>query len=121
MEHTKRTFLDSKAATWTIALLILYSVICFSLETPPDIDTETKAFLDASEIFVVVVFTAEYLYRVYSSERKLAFIFSAYGIIDLLAILPFYLAVAVDLRTLRLFRFMRLFRNHVQNAHLWAA
>lgn len=110
MEQTKQTFLDSKAATWAISALILYSAICFSVETLPDLSAATQAFLDWSEIFVVVAFTAEYICRVYSSERKLAFIFSAYGIIDLLAILPFYLAMAVDLRTLRLLRFMRLFR-----------
>jgi voltage-gated potassium channel len=69
-----------------------------------------QRFLRYSEIAIVVVFTVEYLCRVMLAERKLKFIFSFYGLVDLLAILPFYLAFAVDLRTLRLLRFMRLLR-----------
>ena len=56
------------------------------------------------------IFTAEYMYRVYVAENRLKFIFSFYGLVDLLAILPFYLATAVDLRTLRLVRLLRLAR-----------
>lgn len=69
-----------------------------------------QRFLRYSEITIVVVFTIEYLCRTLLAERPLKFIFSFYGLVDLLAILPFYLAFAVDLRTLRLLRFMRLLR-----------
>ena len=48
--------------------------------------------------------------RIYVSDRKVKFVFSFFGIIDFLAILPFYLAVGVDLRSLRALRFLRLFR-----------
>ena len=44
------------------------------------------------------------------SQNRLKFIFSFYGLVDLIAILPFYLATAVDLRTLRLLRLLRLAR-----------
>jgi len=37
---------------------------------------------------VVTIFTAEYLYRFYAAEKRQGFIFSFYGIIDLLVILP---------------------------------
>ncbi|MCH2130522.1 MAG: ion transporter [Pirellulaceae bacterium] len=62
------------------------------------------------EVMSVVIFTVEYVLRIYVVERKLAFVTSFFGIIDLLAILPFYLALGIDLRTVRTFRLLRLFR-----------
>ncbi len=59
---------------------------------------------------MVLIFTIEYLTRIFLSTNRLRFIFSFYGMVDLLAILPFYLAFAVDLRTLRLVRLLRLAR-----------
>lgn len=102
--------LDKPIFAWSIAILIIYSVICFSIETLPDLSQATNQFLRHSEIFIVSIFTLEYLYRLYISERKVEFIFSFYGVIDLLAILPFYLATAIDLRSLRLIRLLRLAR-----------
>lgn len=93
-----------------IQILILISVVTFSMETIPDLEPETRLILRYIEIFTVVIFTIEYLLRIYASDRKLKFIFSFFGIIDFLAILPFYLAVGVDLRSLRALRFLRLFR-----------
>ena len=58
----------------------------------------------------VIIFSLEYLIRIYTSDKKLKFIFSFYGIIDLLAILPFYLSFGFDLRSARILRFLRLFR-----------
>lgn len=106
----KNSKLDRPIFAWPIAILILYSVICFSIETLPDLNQEAMQFLRFSEIAIVSIFTLEYLYRLYTSVGKLKFIFSLYGLIDLLAILPFYLATAVDLRSLRLIRFVRLAR-----------
>ena len=102
--------LDKPIVAWSITLLIVYSVVCFSIETLPDLSQGTRQFLHYSEIFVVVIFTVEYFYRIYSSANKVKFIFSFYGIIDLLAILPFYLATAIDLRSFRLMRLLRLAR-----------
>ncbi|WP_201746181.1 ion transporter [Veronia nyctiphanis] len=42
--------------------------------------------------------------------KKLKFIFSFFGVVDLLAILPFYLSTGLDLRSVRAFRFLRLVR-----------
>jgi len=44
------------------------------------------------------------------ADHKFKFIFSFFGIVDLLAILPFYLTIGLDLRSLRMLRFIRLFR-----------
>lgn len=102
--------LDHPVAGGLIAALILFSTVCFSLETLPNIRATTRVFLYYSEIIVVAIFTAEYLYRIAVSQNRLKFIFSFYGLVDLIAILPFYLATAVDLRTLRLLRLLRLAR-----------
>jgi voltage-gated potassium channel len=106
----KKDALDKPIFTWSITILIIYSVICYSIETLPNLSAATTDFLYYSEIIVVSIFTIEYLYRIYSTSRRLKFVFSFYGLIDLLAILPFYLATAIDLRTLRLMRLLRLAR-----------
>lgn len=62
------------------------------------------------ELISVIIFSVEYLLRVYSAKSPLKYIFSFFGIIDLLAILPFYLKFAIDLRALRVFRVFRIFR-----------
>ncbi len=106
----KENRLDKPLFAWSIAILIVYSVICFSIETLPDLSLDTIQLLRYSEILIVSIFTLEYLYRLYISAEKFKFIFGFYGIIDLLAILPFYLATAIDLRSLRLIRLLRLAR-----------
>ncbi|RZN82601.1 MAG: ion transporter [Winogradskyella sp.] len=93
-----------------IQILIIVSVVVFSIETLPNLKPHTREILHSIEIFCVVIFTIEYLARIYIAEKKLKFIFSFFGIIDFLAILPFYLAIGFDLRSLRLLRMFRLFR-----------
>ncbi len=106
--HT--AMLESSGFVWFISLLIVYSVVCFSIETLPDLSDETRRFLSLSEYVVTGIFTVEYLYRIYAAKRRLKFIFSFYGLIDLIAILPFYLAFAVDLQSLRIVRLLRVLR-----------
>ncbi len=93
-----------------IQLLILYSLITFSIETIPTLSSNTEAFLWWSEVFVVIVFTLEYALRILVADQKLHFIFSFYGLIDLLAIIPFYVARGMDLRAIRVFRLLRVLR-----------
>ena len=71
---------------------------------------KTIVLLNTFELVSVIIFSLEYLIRIYTSDKKLKFIFSFYGIIDLLAILPFYLSFGFDLRSARILRFLRLFR-----------
>jgi len=80
------------------------------LETVPDINQQYGAVLRVTEVILVGIFTLEYLLRIYVADKKLAFVFSFFGLIDLLAILPFYLATGLDLRSVRVFRLLRLFR-----------
>ncbi len=95
---------------FSIQILIILSVVTFSIETIPDLKPQTKSILKSFEIFCVIIFSVEYVLRIYVADKKLKFIFSFFGIIDLLAILPFYVAFGVDLRSVRAMRFMRLFR-----------
>ena len=95
---------------YLIQFLILLSIISFTVETLPGLDQKTIVLLNTFELISVIVFSLEYLIRIYTSDKKLKFIFSLYGIIDLLAILPFYLSFGFDLRSARILRFLRLFR-----------
>lgn len=91
-----------------IQFLIIVSLVLFSIGTLPDLSELTNNILYKIEIGIVVVFTVEYLLRVYTAKNKLKFIFSFFGIVDLFAILPFYLSTGLDLRSLRIFRLLRL-------------
>ncbi|WP_405205563.1 ion transporter [Aquimarina sp. LLG6339-5] len=93
-----------------IQILILISLISFSIETLPNNSADTKQILFFVEIFCVVVFSIEYILRVIVAKKPFNYIFSFYGIIDLLAIVPFYLKTTIDLRALRAFRVFRIFR-----------
>ena len=116
MKNTIKDIIDStdnkagRIFSIVIQILILISVVTFSMETLPDLDPETRKLLRYIEIFSVLIFTIEYFLRIYVAEHKVKFVFSFFGIIDFLAILPFYLAIGVDLRSLRALRFLRLFR-----------
>lgn len=104
---------DTKAGLYfdyTIQFLILLSVLAFTIETIPDLEQSTRDILNTFELVCIIIFSAEYIFRIYIAEKKLKFIFSFYGIIDLLAILPFYLSFGFDLRSARILRFLRLFR-----------
>ncbi|MEQ8633313.1 ion transporter [Gimesia maris] len=94
----------------TIQAIIVLSLVCFSIETLPDLSDESRTLLHVIEIISVIIFTVEYLARVAVASDKAAFVFSFFGIIDLLAILPFYLSTGLDLRSLRSFRLLRLVR-----------
>lgn len=93
-----------------IQAVIVISLVSFTIETLPDLSPTTRTFLRGIEIVSVTIFTVEYLARVLVASNRPAFIFSFFGIIDLLAILPFYLGMGLDLRSLRAFRLLRLVR-----------
>jgi len=97
-----------KAFDILIQSMIVLSLISFSMETLPSLSDEAIGILRLIEVFTVSIFTFEYLARVIVATKKSAFIFSFFGIIDLLAILPFYLSTGFDLRSLRSFRLLRL-------------
>jgi voltage-gated potassium channel len=108
-----------------IILLILLNVLAVVLETVPSIHDPYALQFHRFDQFSVAIFTIEYILRVWSSVHdvnykdslggRVKYMVSWGALIDLLAILPFYihLAIGLDLRVLRilrLMRFLRLFR-----------
>ena len=93
-----------------IQFLIILSLVGFSIETLPDLSEELKSILDLIELITVVIFSIEYMLRIYVSKQPISYIFSFYGLIDIIAILPFFIFGFIDLRFLRAFRVFRVFR-----------
>ena len=102
--------LPGKIFTFTVQILIIVSLVTFSLETLPDLSPKTKQVLNLVEVITVIIFTLEYFLRMIVAEGKLRFIFSFYGLVDLAAVLPFYISSGIDLRSVRAFRLLRLVR-----------
>ena len=93
-----------------IQILILISLVAFSIETLPDNSLQTKKILGTIELISIVIFSIEYVLRIYVAEKPLKYIFSFYGLVDILSILPFYLSATFNLKALRAFRIFRIFR-----------
>lgn len=115
MHNAKRTS-DEKGRIlfgrfeYIFQILIVLSLVSFAFETLPSLPPRWQRFLMGFEIFTVGVFTLEYMLRLIYCRPRLSYAFSFYGIVDLIAILPFYLSTGLDLRSLRAFRLLRLFR-----------
>lgn len=114
-ERVRRIFEEQsyRSVRWFlgfIQILIVLSIVAFTVETLPDLSPTIRGYLRSFEVFAIAIFTAEYLLRLWMAESRRGFVFSFFGIIDLLVILPFYLQFAVDLRSLRVFWLFRLFR-----------
>jgi len=95
---------------WFIQALIVVSMISFTIETLPDLPADWMRAFAWLEIVVVLIFTFEYVLRVLCAPSKPRFIFSFFGLVDLAAIAPFYLATGLDLRSVRILRLLRLLR-----------
>lgn len=93
-----------------VEVLIFTSLIGYALDTLPDNSPRFTAVLKWIELVTVLLFTVEYLLRIYIAKKPFKYIFSFYGIIDLLAILPFYITSSAGFTSLRAFRIFRIFR-----------
>ena len=108
-----------------IALLVVLNVVAIILESVPDIHAEWGHFFHFFDLFSVVIFSVEYVLRVWSYAQKFAheggsawqgrksYLFSFFGLIDFLSTVPFYLQLlfpGADLRVLRMFRLLRIFK-----------
>jgi voltage-gated potassium channel len=88
--------------------LVLVSSAIFVADTY-DIPKELKTQLRLVENAILLIFTIEYLLRLWCAEKRLKHLFSLFSIIDLLSILPFLLG-AIDIGFLRIFRWFRILR-----------
>ena len=106
-----RAIVQGNIFTGIIQFLILVSAVVFVIESDRErleIDPYRTHFVVLDVIFLLL-FSIEYILRVYIEPRKRDFVFSFYGLIDLLAILP-SLFLVPGFRVLRILRFLRIFR-----------
>jgi voltage-gated potassium channel len=102
---------------WFLVVLICVNIIAVIAASVDGINTQYSTILNCIEYFSIAVFTIEYLLRLWVAPKKGKFIFSPLAIVDILAILPFYLPLifvkygfGIDLRILRVFRLFRIFK-----------
>lgn len=108
---------DTPAGKWFDVLLILAiltSVVLVLLDSVGTIQKSYGPILLAGEWFFTILFTIEYLLRLVSVGRPLAYATSFFGVVDLLAILPTYLSILIPgaqyLLVIRILRVLRIFR-----------
>lgn len=103
-----------KAFDVILLTLIILSVTVVVLESVSSLRNRFHDMFVQAEWVFTIVFTIEYLFRIYSAPRPLRYMTSFYGIIDLLAILPTYMGLLFDqaafLLTIRAMRLLRMFR-----------
>lgn len=108
---------DSRAGRlFDVGLLIaiVLSVITVICESVPDLRKDfTNGFITLEWVFTVI-FSIEYILRIYSSNNRVRYIFSFYGLIDLMAILPAFIGIFISgahsFMIIRAFRLLRVFR-----------
>ena len=108
-----------------IATVVVLNVLAIILESEHSLHEEFKVYFHIFDLVSVMIFTAEYVLRVWSYGEKYSkeeggtwrgrkeYIFSFYGFIDFFGTMPFYAQLffpGLDLRVLRIFRLMRIFK-----------
>lgn len=97
-----------------LLLLIFTSVILVVIESIPTMHLRFLNEFAILEWIITIIFSLEYFFRIYSVKKPKGYIFSFYGIIDLLAIVPSYLSLFLVgthyLMVIRAFRLLRIFR-----------
>lgn len=97
-----------------LLVFILSSVVLVALESVHWIDEQYHDWLDAAEWFITIIFTIEYALRIVAINRPSKYIFSTFGIIDLVSTLPKYISLFLvgtqSLLALRALRLLRVFR-----------
>jgi voltage-gated potassium channel len=106
-----------KAFDITLLAFIVLSIVVVMLDSVAELHARHGRLFLITEWFFTFVFTIEYILRLICIRRPLKYMFSALGIIDLLAIIPSYLSFVyigsqslLVLRALRLLRVFRIFR-----------
>lgn len=89
---------------------IVASLVTLSLETMQSLSESQLWFIERLDTLIVVFFAAEYGLRIAAARNKRAYIFSIWGIIDFLAVVPTILLAGVDLKMIRALLFLRLVR-----------
>lgn len=94
-----------------LLITILYSIVIIMLESVKSYDSQYHSFFNASEWIVTILFSIEYILRIICVQQPKKYIFSFYGIVDLLSTIPKYLSFFIlDTQFLSVFRALRLLR-----------
>jgi voltage-gated potassium channel len=108
---------DTKAGRLFDVLLlwaIILSVLTVMLESIKPVETKAPELFYAIEWCFTIMFTLEYIARIYSSPNAVSYLFSFWGIVDLIAIIPTYAALLIGgahyLLVIRILRLLRTFR-----------
>ena len=103
-----------KAFDISLMIVIILSIIFVMLESVSYISKEYGTLLNIAEWVITIIFTFEYILRLWIVRKPHTYIFSFYGIIDLLSILPSYLGLIFiggqSLMVIRALRLLRVFR-----------
>ena len=124
----------SRFCDYALSILVILNLVAVTLESVPELEKKFKDIFYYFEVVSVVVFTIEYLARIWSAparrpiEKKnhaaysrWSYMRSFYGIIDFVSIIPFYLQAffpGLDLRVLRTLRLMRILKLNNYNSAL---
>ena len=108
---------ETPAGKWfdiSLIIVIVASVVIVLLDSMPSHHQAHGDLYWQIEWIFTLLFTLEYLVRIWCAPNRKAYLFSAYGVVDLLAILPTYIALmvpaAAPLLIIRLLRILRIFR-----------
>ena len=97
-----------------LLIAIIASILIVMLESIESFDAKYHTFLDISEWVITLLFSLEYILRLISIKKPFKYIFSFYGIVDLLSTIPKYLSFIFvgshHLAALRALRLLRVFR-----------
>ena len=114
-----------------LLIVILISILLVMLESVEHIESEYAALLNISEWIITILFSLEYILRIICVKNPKTYIFSFYGIIDLLSTIPKYISLFIlgthslialrALRLLRVFRILKLTRFIGESANLGKA
>ena len=100
----------------SLLILILFSVAAVMIESVEIYSIKYKKALTLFEWIITAIFSLEYLLRIISVKKPLKYIFSFYGLIDLISLLPTYLGLFMfsesisSIKTIRTIRLLRVFR-----------
>ena len=105
-----------------LLITILASIVLVMLESVPSINSKYGDLLNIAEWVITILFSIEYILRIVSIQKPIKYIFSFYGIIDLLSTIPKYISFILvgshnlaALRALRLLRVFRIFKSAIRN------
>ena len=105
---------EGKIFDVVLLVAIIASIVLVMLESVESIDQKYHDLLNLGEWIITILFSIEYILRVISIKKPLKYIFSFYGIIDLLSTIPKYLSFIIigshNLAALRALRLLRVFR-----------